>query len=91
MATRIQLIVDDHELDTFRQEAGADGLTLSAWLREAARAHLSSARQRREIPDPEALDRFFEECDRRSPSPESTWSEQLRVDDRDGPPPEHTS
>jgi hypothetical protein len=37
MSTRLQVILDDAELETYRQAADRDGVNLSAWVRRALR------------------------------------------------------
>lgn len=37
MSTRLQVVVDDSELAAIRSAAGQQGMTVSAWVREAIR------------------------------------------------------
>ena len=59
MNARIHLLLDERERDAFRACAAAEGLTLSAWLREAARERLE--RELAHITTVADLDRFFGE------------------------------
>jgi hypothetical protein len=59
---RVHLVLDDAEHHVFREAAGREGLTLSQWLREAARARL----QHRGVPRLATradLERLFAELD----------------------------
>jgi hypothetical protein len=46
MATRIQVVVDEAEREAFREQAEREGVSLSAWLREAGHRRLQQARPR---------------------------------------------
>ena len=59
MTARIHLVIDERERDAFRARAAAEGLTLSAWLREAARERLERERpmEMRTVVDLAVMDR----------------------------------
>jgi hypothetical protein len=57
-------------------------MSLSAWLREAGRQKLASEREARLPLTPEALARFFRECDRREEGVEPSWDEHLGILER---------
>ena len=60
---RVQLVIPDEDRDRFAQQARREGLTLSAWLRAAARARLEN-RQRSELFQATVdLEKFFMACD----------------------------
>ena len=79
MSARIHIVVDDREREAFRSRAAAEGLSLSEWLREAARERLD----RSALPtlrEPAALMAFFGECDdREEGSAEPDWDTHLSV------------
>jgi hypothetical protein len=78
MATRIQVVVDEEERESFRRQAQAEGLSLSAWLRQAGRERLNS----RALPSTgalAALRRFFAECDAHEKGREPDWQHHLEV------------
>jgi hypothetical protein len=81
MATRIQIVMDEVERDRFRQAASREGLSLSDWIRQAARSRLESSR-RPAIESIEDLRRFFAECDDREHGAEPDWHEHRAVIDR---------
>lgn len=78
MVKRIHIVVDEGEGEAFRARAAAEGRSLSAWLREAARDRLHGG-----APDalrtPGQLADFFAECDVREQGREPEWEEHLDV------------
>jgi len=81
VSTRIHVVVDEAEKERFRRRAARRGMTLSAWLREAARERLE--RERRVTLDTlEALGDFFDACDGREGGEEPDWEEHRRVIER---------
>lgn len=81
MSSRIHIVVDEEDKERFRRQAEREGLSLSAWLREAARARLSE-RQSAGLDTVEELRAFFRACDDREASPEPDWEEHRRVIER---------
>ncbi len=81
MVARIHLIIGERERDTYRARAAADGVSLSEWLREAARAQLTKGRPER-IANVEDLDRFFQACGEAEDGTEPEWNEHLAVMER---------
>ena len=82
---RIQVVVDRLERERFRTQASREGLSLSEWMREAARERLlarEQARRRNAAADLEAL---FRECDLRhqGEGPELEWEEMKRILDEE--------
>jgi len=77
--SRIHIIIDDAEKERFRQQAAAEGLTLTEWLREAARSRLGAAAGSSAIETLADLRAFFADCDAREPQPEPGWDEHRRV------------
>ncbi len=81
MTTRIHLVIDERERDAFRARAAAEGLTLSEWLREAARERFERERpvEIRTVAD---LDRFFAERGAAEAGTEPDWEQHLDVMER---------
>ncbi|HSF16234.1 MAG TPA: antitoxin [Vicinamibacteria bacterium] len=78
MSKRVQVILEEEEREAFRQMAESQGLSLSAWLREAGRARLADVRSRR-IRTLDELRRFFEEIDEREEGVEPDWAQHRDV------------
>lgn len=79
---RVQLVIPDEDRDRFVHQARREGLTLSAWLRAAARERLN--RQRRSAPfsSRAEMEEFFRACDALDgPGSEPDWNEHLNVID----------
>lgn len=82
MARRIQVVLSEEEREHFREAAGRERLSLSAWMRKAALDRIERLRARRVFADNEQLDAFFAECDQRESEAEPSWSEHRRVIER---------
>jgi hypothetical protein len=79
MTTRIHLVIDERERDAFRAQATADGLSLSEWLRLAARERLERQRPLG-ITTVTDLDRFFaSRADIESGATEPDWEQHLEI------------
>ncbi len=78
MSTRVQIVMDELEREVFRQAAAREGLSLSAWLRRAARARLEEAEHPR-LSSIDDLRAFFAECDQRELGSEPDWEEHTAV------------
>ncbi len=77
---RVQFTIRDEERDRFVRQARLEGLTLSAWLRAAARARLELREGAARFESPEELAAFFRECDALpGPDREPDWEDHLRV------------
>lgn len=63
MKDRIHLVVREDEEERYRKSAERSGLTLSEWLREAAREKLASEASEKRIETVEELEAFFAEID----------------------------
>lgn len=70
--------MDELEREAFREAAVREGLSLSDWLRRAARSRLSAVKPSR-LDSVERLRIFFEECDEREEGTEPSWSEHQKV------------
>lgn len=80
MSIRIQIVLDPTEREAYRRAASREGLTLSAWLRRAARERLRKA-ESRPISSPDDLRTFFQACDAREQGVEPDWADHLAVMD----------
>lgn len=80
MGTRIHLVIDEREQDAFRARANAEGMSLSEWLRGAARDRLERGNPRT-IRDVGELDRFFADQASVESGTEPDWEEHLTVMD----------
>lgn len=80
--SRIQVILNEQERELFRQQAMLEGLSLSAWIREAALVHLAARQRNAALNSVEALEAFFTECDRYERGREPDWTEHLQVINR---------
>jgi hypothetical protein len=78
MSTRIHLVLTEARKARYEKAARKEGLTLSAWLREAA-----SEKLERDTPpglnSVEALKAFFEECSHREEGLEPDWAAHRQV------------
>ncbi len=78
MTARVQIVVDEIEREAFRQAAAREGLSLSDWLRRAARDRLASSSPSK-LSSLTDLRNFFEDCDRREQGEEPDWQEHRRM------------
>ena len=76
MSTRVQVVLDDQERAAFARRAAAEGVSLSAWLRDAGRQRLHSrpAPTLRSVAD---LGRFFDSLPEAGVGREPDWEEHL--------------
>ena len=73
---RVQLVIPDEDRDRYLHQARKEGMTLSAWLRAAAREHLQKRQQSKPFRSPEDLKEFFRACDSmEGPETEPDWDE----------------
>jgi hypothetical protein len=80
MPERIHIVIDDRERQAFKARATAEGVSLSEWLREAARERLHRERPA-EISRVEDLDRFFTERREAEMGAEPEWEQHVSVMD----------
>ena len=77
---RVQLVMADDDRDSFVHQARREGMSLSAWLRAAARERLERRQRVRQFESPEDVEEFFRSCAAlEGPETEPDWSEHLRV------------
>jgi hypothetical protein len=79
MSARVQLLLSEEEKVRFQRAAQQQGLSLSAWLREAALERLAAERAPAGPSDRAALRAFFEACDQREEGAEPDWPQHLEV------------
>ncbi len=79
MATRVQVILEETEREAFRTIAEQEGLSLSAWLRQAGKDRLAAKTQQKTIRNRKDLRRFFKACDSQKAGKEPDWDEQKKV------------
>lgn len=79
MSRRVQVILDDEDVERFRRLAARRGVSLSAWLREAGRQRQAAEAAGAAIGTLDELDAFFAACDQRESGREPDWEEHLRV------------
>jgi hypothetical protein len=78
MDTRIHILLREADKARYRHQAEREGLSLGAWLREAAEEKLASARSRR-FASADDLRAFFDGRDECETDPEPDWDEHRRV------------
>ena len=77
---RIQLVLPDSDRDRFVHEAKKENLSLSEWLRLAAKARVEAANDKSGFASPSELAAFFGACDEvEEDGPEPDWQEHLSV------------
>jgi hypothetical protein len=76
---RIQVLIHPDERELFRRLADQRGLSLSAWLRDAALKQSVAESEVPRLRSVEDLRAFFAECDAREPGREPDWEEHLAV------------
>ncbi len=79
MSIRVQVILDESEQESIRREAERQGLSVSAWMREAARERLRMRAETERLETTEQLEAFFEDCGERETGIEPGWEEQRSV------------
>ena len=77
---RVQLVMPDADRDRFVDQARREGMSLSAWMRAAARERLEARQHVQLFESPEDVKEFFRSCaSLDGPETEPDWSEHLRV------------
>lgn len=75
---RVQVLVEEAQMEQFRRQAEREGLSLSAWLRRAGQERLGARRARRLSSLGELRD-FFRAVDAREKGREPDWAEHEAV------------
>ena len=81
MAVRVQVVVDRLERERFRRQAAEQGLSLSAWLRDAGREKAAAGESKRRMTASD-LRAFFKKCDAREKEHEPDWEQHRSVIER---------
>ena len=77
---RVQLVIPDEDRTRFVYQAHREGMSLSAWLRAAARERLERQSQVQSFESITDLETFFAECDKLEPTgTEPDWEQHLAV------------
>ena len=77
---RVQLVMPDDDRELFVDQARREGMSLSAWLRAAARERLEKRHSVKQFESPEDVMEFFRSCAALDgPETEPDWEEHLRV------------
>ena len=77
---RVQLVIPDEDRDRFVHQARREGMSLSEWLRTAARDRLENQQRSDPLESSADLDTFFQLCDKlEGPRVEPDWEEHLMV------------
>ena len=80
---RVQLVIPDEDRDRFVYQARKEGMTLSAWLRAAARERLQEQQRVKPFESVADIEAFFRWCDTlEDMGPEPDWEEHLAVINR---------
>ena len=80
---RVQLVIPDEDRDRFVHQVRTKGMTLSAWLRAAARDRLEKRQRTKSFESAADVEAFFPWCDTlERPEPEPDWEERLAVINR---------
>jgi hypothetical protein len=79
MSVRVQVILDEAERDEMKRLARSQGLSSSAWLREAGRLRAEAVRAKKRFTSVAELEHFFATRDERESGREPDWAEHLRV------------
>lgn len=76
---RVHIVLDETTKARYRREAEREGMSLGAWLREAAEARLDQRGAERRISSVSELRAFFERCDKSEEGVEPDWENHLQV------------
>ena len=77
---RVQLVMADDDRDRFVHQARQEGMSLSAWLRAAARERLEKRQSVKLFQSPVDVEEFFRSSAAlEGPETELDWDEHLRV------------
>jgi len=78
MTSRIHLVLAEEEKALLERAARREGMSLSAWLREAAREKLKGSGPP-SLTTVSELEAFFAECDQREKGREPDWDAHRKV------------
>ncbi|KPJ94148.1 MAG: hypothetical protein AMS18_04340 [Gemmatimonas sp. SG8_17] len=77
--TRIHILLDEAEKERYRRRAERAGMSLGAWLRQAAQEKLAAEQSAIRLETVAELRAFFASCDEREPDKEPDWADHRRV------------
>lgn len=80
--SRVHFLVDDQDKARWTVQAAREGLSLGAWLREAAEVRYRTAQDAGPFSEPAQLDEFFAQCDEMEQAPEPDWAVHKGLLDR---------
>jgi len=78
VSIRVQVVMDEVEREAFRRAAAQEGISLSDWLRRAARERLRTAEQP-QVRSADELRAFFGKCIQREQGVEPEWRQHREV------------
>ena len=79
---RVQLLIPDEDRDRFVHQARREGMTLSAWMRTAARQRLEDQQKFKPFQSPAEVEAFFQRCDAlEGTETETEWKQHLGIMD----------
>ena len=77
---RVQLVMQDDDRELFVDQARREGMSLSAWLRAAARDRLEARQSVKLFESPQDVEEFFRSrAALDGPEMEPDWTEHMRV------------
>ena len=77
---RVQLVMSDDDRERFVDQARQEGMSLSAWLRAAARERLEKRQSVKQFESPEDVEEFFKSCAALDgPEVEPDWDQHMHV------------
>lgn len=82
MTARVQVLLEENEKEVFQRRARQEGLSLSAWLKEAGKERLRARTGAPRFETPDDLRAFFAACDAREEGREPDWEEHLAALER---------
>ena len=79
MSVKVQVILKQEEAARFKSRALQESKSLSGWLRDAGNTVLEMDQENQKLGTPEALKKFFRECNRREKGSEPDWEDQKQL------------
>ena len=79
MSVRVQVILEEEDAARFKSQAAKESKSLSGWLRDAGRTMLEISRTSKQLTEPDALKRFFQQCRESEKGVEPDWEDHKRL------------
>lgn len=79
MSVRVQVILKEDEAARFKSQAIKESKSLSAWLRDAGNRMLDFENRQPSLINPDSLEKFFQDCDKREQGVEPDWEDHKRL------------